>query len=363
MKNNNIFFCKTCLNTSTRPRITFDQKGICNACIWSKNKKKLDWNKRVKSLLHIVKKNKKSNYDVLIPVSGGKDGSYITYILREKYNLNPLCVTVNPPLRSKLGHQNLENFKKNNIDLIEINLPSAAHMKLNKLGFKDQGRPLYGWLIAIFTAAIRVAESFKIDLIMYGEDGETEYGGVSNLKDKIYFDKEFIQKIYLSNKYNKTILKLNNNENFWWSFSKTKNVKLTHWSYFENWDSYKNYVYAKKYFGYKENEKKNVGTYTNFSQNDTKLYDLHCYLMYIKFGFGRAIQDIGIDIRRGSLSRTQGVELAKIYDNEFPYYALQSYLEYFKMSKSAFFKIIDKFANKRLFKKEKNIWKPKFIIE
>lgn len=36
-----MFRCKNCLNTSTRPRITFDKKGICNACTWSEEKKKL----------------------------------------------------------------------------------------------------------------------------------------------------------------------------------------------------------------------------------------------------------------------------------------------------------------------------------
>ena len=87
---------------------------------------------------------------------------------------------MNPPLRSSLGHKNLENFKKNNIDLIEINLPHDAHMKLNKFGLINSGRPLYGWLIAIFTAIINVANNFNINLIMYGEDGEAEYGGVQN---------------------------------------------------------------------------------------------------------------------------------------------------------------------------------------
>ena len=120
------------------------------------------------------KKNKKSDFDLIIPISGGKDGSYVTYMCKEKYNLNPLCVTVNPPLRTKLGHDNLENFKKKNINLIEVNLPYESHMQINKYGFVNHGRPLYGWLIAIFTSVLKVAKNFDIDLIMYGEDGEAD---------------------------------------------------------------------------------------------------------------------------------------------------------------------------------------------
>ena len=36
---NLMFWCTNCLNTSTRPRITFDKNGLCNACQWVKEKK------------------------------------------------------------------------------------------------------------------------------------------------------------------------------------------------------------------------------------------------------------------------------------------------------------------------------------
>ncbi len=363
MKNNNIFWCKTCLNTSTRPRIMFDKNGRCNACLWSQQKKKINWKKRLNFLSDFLKRkrDKKSIYDLIVPVSGGKDGSYVTYYCKEKLKLNVLCVTVNPPLRSSLGHRNLENFKKNNVDLIEINLPFEAHMKLNKFGFINSGRPLYGWLIAIFTAIINVANNFNVKLIMYGEDGEAEYGGVQKLKSKPFFDTNFTKKIYLSDDYTKALKKLNKDETYWWKLPNNSKTKLTHWSYFENWDSYRNFVISKKFMGYEESDKKNIGTYTNFGQNDTSLYDLHCYLMYLKFGFGRATQDIGIDIRRGSMTREQGLELVKIYDNEFPDYALKDYLNYFNLKEKKFFQIIDKHVNKKLFFKKNNKWEPNFL--
>ena len=34
-----IFWCKNCLSMSTRPRITFDKRGFCSACLWSEEKK------------------------------------------------------------------------------------------------------------------------------------------------------------------------------------------------------------------------------------------------------------------------------------------------------------------------------------
>ena len=41
-----IFWCKSCLNMSTRPRITFDDRGYCNACQWLEEKKIMDWKPR-----------------------------------------------------------------------------------------------------------------------------------------------------------------------------------------------------------------------------------------------------------------------------------------------------------------------------
>ena len=88
-------------------------------------------------------------------------------------------------------------------------------------------------------------------------------------------------------------------------------IKITHWSYFENWDPYRNYLVAKRYCGLQEADNTNSGTFTNFAQNDQYLYTLHCYLMFLKFGFGRANQDACIEIRRGAMERSQGAKLSE----------------------------------------------------
>ena len=44
-KNNKVFWCKNCVVMSTRPRVTFDDRGFCTACRWTEQKKKLDWKK------------------------------------------------------------------------------------------------------------------------------------------------------------------------------------------------------------------------------------------------------------------------------------------------------------------------------
>jgi len=365
-----VFWCSSCLNMSTRNRIEFDEQGICNACQWSEEKKTLDWNKREQEFKELVENQKKlfkSNFDVIVPVSGGKDGSYVTHTLREKYGLNVLNVTINPHLRTDLGHTNLENFKKAGLPLIEVNTPYESTRVLNKYGFVEQGRPLYGWVTSIFTSVIRIARFFNVGLIMYGEDGEIEYGGSTESKYKASFTPEFIKRVYLEGQYLNTLKKINPEDRYFWEFEEgegEEKLRLAHWSYFENWDSYRNYIVAKEHFGLMENTLRNTGTYTNFAQNDTFLYDLHTYLMYLKFGFGRATQDIGIDIRRNSMSREQGIHLAEAYDNHFPEEYLDMYIDYYQMTEDEFFDTIDKFVNQDLFKRvRKGSWEPTFKIK
>jgi hypothetical protein len=118
---------------------------------------------------------------------------------------------------------------------------------------------------------------------------------------------------------------------------------------------------AKEFCGLKESESTNQGTFTNFSQNDQALYALHAYMMYLKFGFGRATQDAGIEIRRGSMTRDQALNLVKMYDNSYPHDLIDIYLDYYQMTKKEFDEVLDKYANTDLFEKIDGIWQPKFI--
>ena len=361
-----IFWCKNCLNASTRPRITFDKNGFCNACQWAEEKKKINWKKR-QALLKKIFSKKNNNYDCIVPVSGGKDGSYISYMLKKKFKINPLCVTVRPPLELDLGNDNLKNFINSGYDHIHITPNKNVMRDLNKLGFKHKGFPYYGWLISIFTSVLQLAVSMNIDLIIYGEDGEVEYGGSDLTKNKPFFDALYTKKIYFEGGYEK-ILKKNkaqNSQKIFFQFpsdKRLKKIKLTHWSYFENWDPYRNYLVAKKHCGLKEHSESNTSTFTNFAQNDQALYALHTYMMYLKFGFGRATQDAGIEIRRGAMTRAQALNLVNLYDNHYPKEFINLYLDYFQISLSKFNLILDKWANKKLFKKSNGLWQPKFKI-
>ena len=355
---------------STRPRIQFNDNQICNACSWSDKKKELNWNEKKKELSKLIKKYKSRNgsFDCIVPVSGGKDGSYVSHKLKHEFGMRPLTVTSRPPLTLSVGNKNLENFVRSGYDHIHVTPNEEVMRVFNKRGLIEMGFPYYGWLVSIFSVVIKISLSFKIPLIFYGENGEVEYGG-NLIKNTPRVSLKEISKIFFEGGYQKIFNKLKKEKKnlFWFEMpkAKEKDFFITHWSYFEAWDSYRNYLVAKKHCNLTESKMTNPGTFTNFAQTDQALYDLHTYLMYLKFGFGRATQDVGIEIRRGAMTRDQGVNLVKLYDGQFPNHNLDLYLDYYKMSKKEFSKVLDKWVNKKIFYKcsKEKIWKPKFIVD
>ena len=127
--------------------------------------------------------------------------------------------------------------------------------------------------------------------------------------------------------------------------------------------SYRNYLVAKENCNLQESQEGNTGTFTNFAQNDQFLCSLHYYLMYLKFGFGRATQDAGIEIRRGAMTRDQAINLVNLYDGGYPHDQIEMYLDYYEMTREEFDLVIDRWTNKELFEKKDGYWEPKFSIK
>ncbi len=367
-----IFWCTNCLNMSTRPRVSFDQRGWCNACQWMEEKQSLDWDSRRRELHELLAKHKSKDnrFDCVTTVSGGKDGSYVSYNVQHVYDMNPVAITVTPALPLELGNRNLKNFIDSGYNHLQVNADPQAMRILNREGFILTGFPYFGWLMAMQAAPIRMAVNLGISLIFYGEDGEVEYGGSTALKNKATYDIDFMRQIYLEGGQDK-VLKASGlpmERLFFFMFPAEKELggrqlEIAHWSYFESWDPYRNYLIAKEHCGLEEAEASNSGTFTNFAQNDQALYSLHTYVMYLKFGFGRATQDVGIEIRRGAMTREQGVQLVRLYDGHYPEEFIELYLDYYGMSRAEFDAALDRWANTNLFEKRSGRWVPTFEVK
>lgn len=364
--------CEKCIMLETRPRLKFNDQGVCAACEWDEIKKtQIDWEDRHKELENLCNEIRgKQPYDCIVPVSGGKDSTYVADKMKNEFGLNVLTVTITPPLETELIQNNLKTFLKYGYDNIKVTPNPKIAQEINKFGFVEQGRPMLSWTSCLNSVMFRFAVDFKIPLIMFGEEGETEYGGVTDLRYTPYYDVDFSIKIYTEGNNPKDFLKgkYSEQEMHLWLFPTKEEIqragfKVANWSYYENWDSYKHYEFARDHYGMQIREDRSSGTYTNFSQLDTPLYELHTYMMYLKFGFGRALQDACIDIRSGRLSRDEAIGMVNKYDGEYPEKSIPLFLDYYQMTREEFNDVLDRHANKELFRKENGIWRPVFRIE
>ena len=356
-------YCTKCLTPSTRPRVVYNEESVCNACQWAEKKKMIDWPQKMKELGKLCEKyRRKDDFDVIVPCSGGKDGSYVAWKMKHEFGMHPLCVSVSPPLQTEIGRRNLENFRNAGFDLIEIRPNPEIYKRLCKRMFIEQARAKFPFVIAIGTIVAQVASKFDIPFVMYGEEGETEYGGSDKYANQIFMDLEYMVQVYHEGN---VVNKYLDNEEFsegdlkWWQIpldEELKKLRITWWSKWENWDDELHRDLAVEKCGLQTSNGE-IGTYTNYAQLDDILQDLHMYEMFIKFGFGRATADCNLDIKAGRMTREEAVEIVKKKDGVFPEKYLPDYLEYFDMNEKEFWTVIDSFANTDILEKVDGWWR------
>jgi N-acetyl sugar amidotransferase len=116
--------CSKCILAENFPQITFDENGICNYChAWDKKWKNFDYAAAERELTASFEqaKQKQRKYDCLVPYSGGRDSSYVLYLSKVKYGLNPLAVTFNNLFMSDYARKNIfTTIRKLGVDHVMV---------------------------------------------------------------------------------------------------------------------------------------------------------------------------------------------------------------------------------------------------
>ena len=290
----------------------------------------------------------------MVPGSGGKDSAYVAHQLKHKYKMNPLCVTWSPFEYTDIGRKNLKSFIESGFTNILGQPNGNIHKKLSKLCFELIGDMWQPFTYGQKSFAFHIATKFGIKLIMYGENGELEYGGNDKYK---YLPKEGVEEwedqYFKSNNVDKFIDIGLQNKIFKKKEVQSSDIKFykppdpnliikskteMHWmSYYKKWIPQENYYYAFKHTGFRPNpDGRSAGTYTKYTSLDDMCDGIHWYQAYAKFGMGRASRDAQQDIRMNHITRDEGVRLVKKYDHEFPKRDFKFFLKYVNISEKFF---------------------------
>ena len=94
MKNNKM--CSRCVNDKTVRNIKFDENGVCNFCrSYDKHYNDLhDYDNLNKLFLKKLRLGEQHKYDVALGFSGGKDSTYVLYMLKNVYGLRVKTFTL-----------------------------------------------------------------------------------------------------------------------------------------------------------------------------------------------------------------------------------------------------------------------------
>lgn len=362
-----IKYCSKCLFPETKPDLSFNEDGVCSACVAAEEKDKgIDWVQREKEFHEIINYYRRPQgdfgYDCLIPVSGGKDSTYQAYFMKEVCGMNPLCVCFETTAVTEVGQKNLDNLSKMGMDVIHFKKNSEVYKKMVIESFKRVGDEMWPNHIGIFTIPVLIAVKFNIPLIVWGENSQQEYGGpnIDSVKNRV-LNRKWLEEFggLLGNRIQDMIGINGITEKeltpyFYPSDEEIETVGVTGiflGSYFF-WDARKQLEIVKNYGFTVKEDGPTEGTYTNYENIDEKLVSLHDYLKYVKYGFGRATDHACIDIRNGRLTREEGLELVKNYDGKYPMYGISEFINYSGMSKNEIDTIIDSFTNPILFKQD-----------
>ncbi len=369
MKKLKIKYCKNCVTPNTRPDIDFDNFGICSACNSSVQKKKIiNWKKRFKDLKKILNKHKKlsknKSYDCIVPVSGGKDSIYQTYILKKKFKMNPLAITWRPLSRTFRGEENLLALKKIGVDHIDFTPNPKIINQITKKSFFKFGDTSYIDHLCIFNIIPNFAIKLGIPLVVWGENWYLEYGGKkfsNNSKLTVQLSKQnHILKKFPSEKWISKNIKKRDISSFKSpSVKELKKIKYEpiFLGYFINWDIKRNRKISVKN-GFKPREMGPIMGLYNESDLDCTNIPIHHYFKWLKFGFNRVTDNCSNEIRKGRMSRKKAIKLVSKLDGmKPPKEYIKAFCNQIRISNSKFWKVADKFRNKNIWKKKSlNKW-------
>ena len=361
--------CTNCIQPNTRPGIYFNEEGVCGACLWGKEKNKIDWDLRCKELQDIAlwaKKNSKGDYDCTIGVSGGKDSTKQAITARDKLDLNCLLVNCEPENITDIGRKNIENLKNLGFDVVTIRPNPNVMKRLIRYDFFEHLNPVKATEFALYSSTYIIAEKFKIPLIIQGETQVLTLGtrliSAGQVQDALnvdqnmrtlsqgcqeYLNVDGIKKrdLFLF-RYNKENLKELGIKGIWLQY------------YLKEWSYRGNAEFSKKYgLTVRENfNPKDIGTYVDFSALDSDLNHVNQMLKYIKFGFGFCMDHACYDIRDGHITRNEAMNLVKDYDGKCSEEYIKKFCDYVEITIDKFWDTANSFRGPMWSKNEDNEW-------
>ena len=371
-------YCSKCTYpaVSATP-ITFDKNGVCSGCRVHMQQETIDWDERralfETDIVEQYKGTNGANYDCLIPVSGGKDSYWQIHLIKVVYGMRPLLVTYGENNPTAVGMRNIQRMRDSfSCDHVHFTPSISLLKKMNKIGLVKMGDPDMQAHIGIMTYPIAVAAKYEIPLIIWGEHGFMNLGGMHSYSDMVEwtakFRREHAQHGWDWDDFVDEDEGISERDLLWAKYPSDDvieklDMRGIYISNYFGWRQDEHTALMVEKYGFELNEMPFDRTYARDS-NLNNIHDngVHDYMKFVKWGYGRVTDHVSRDIRNGNMTREEGIALIKQYEDVVPG-DLTRWLEYVGMDRTTFNKTADTFRDPRVWVKNEygqwikdNIW-------
>ncbi len=366
-------YCARCLYpANAKPTIILDEEGVCSGCRYheSRDTADVDWTERREIFEQILDearttaKQRGNHHDCIVPVSGGKDSHFQVWVLQKKYGMNPLLVTFNHIYNAPAGVRNLENLvEQSGCDLERFTAGPNSVRRISKYMLETVGDITWHYHAGIRTYPFQVAVARNIPLLVWGEHGFAELTGLVTLEDFVEFTK-WTRKEHDMRGYEPDDLigegGITHYDVAPYVYPSDEDIARVdirgiYMSNFFSWDA--------KQHGEKMISEWNFAPVTYERERSFNLYakiedhanDVHDYLKYLKFGYGRATDDASMEIRHGRMTREEGIDMVRRYDANEPS-TLDGYCDFLGITKQYFYDLVEPMRDPQIWEKKNGTW-------
>lgn len=332
----------------TQDMISFDKEGVCATCRQIEFKQeKIDWNAREKELVKLLDEYRgKSEYDCIIPFSGGKDSTFQAYTLARKYNLKPLLVNFDHGFYRPKTLANAERtIKKLGVAYMKYTPDWQVVKKLMRESLKRKGDIMWHAHCGIYSFPMQIAIRLKVPLIIWGEPS-SEYVSYYSYEDREEVDEK---------RFNRVVnLGINAEDMFGFLDGSVSMRDLSPYIYpplkdlkaigyrsiclgnYIPWDTRKQSELIRDELGWQGDHVEGI-PYERYwyEKVDDAFQGIQDYLKWIKRGMSRMTHLASIDIRNGRMTRDEGLKLIEQYEGYRPA-SLDVFLRMIDMTEAEF---------------------------
>jgi N-acetyl sugar amidotransferase len=344
--------CSKCGLPETYETIEFDDGGVCNICRQSQFKQAtIDWALRKTMLNELVERYRgKSDYDCIVPFSGGKDSTFTLWYLVKEYKLKPLVVQFNHGfMRPNLLANNERTFKTLGIDVLSFTPNWKVVKRLMMESLVRKGDFCWHCHTGIFAYPMHVALKYNVPLVIWGEPS-SEYTAYYSYEDDAVEEVD-------ENRFNRFVnlgitaedmkgmiskdFDLDPRDLIPYTYPAERDLKRLRYrsvclGSFIPWDARKQSELIMKELGWKGDRVEGMPPDRySYEKIECSMQGVRDYLKYLKRGYSRVTQMTALDIRNGRIEKAEADDLIEQWEGKKPP-SLTVFLEYMNMTEAQF---------------------------